>query len=108
MEKCKCITNLTGHDISVTIYVAEFTKQGLRKKETHTMDISPKESVEISFGDIVNSFISGIEVSSVINDVEVTSSQRSDSTTSEFSVAINQKHFIEINDVQTLAMDLIA
>lgn len=103
----KCIINQTNVEISVTIYVAEFTKHGLRTKETHTVDIQPKDSQEVEFGNVKNSFVSGIEVSSIVNGMTITSSQKTDSSESDFSIAINQNYFIEIKNVATLEIELM-
>lgn len=103
----KCIANQTEHDITVTLYVAEFSKTGLKTKETHTIDIPPKAFKEVEYGSITNSFISGIEISAFINGAHITTSKKVDDTNNEFSLEINNNHFIEIKGLNALEIEMI-
>lgn len=103
----KCITNQTDFDITVTLFVAELIDNTFRTKETHTIDINPNESKEVKYGNVLSSFISGIDVSANINGSTLTTSQKSCSVESPFSQQINQKYCIEIKGLRTLDIELV-
>lgn len=103
----KCIANQTELLIFVTLYVAEFTPDGFRTKETHTIDIQPNEYKDITYGSAANAFISGLDVCAEINGATITTSQKSGAADSPFSLDINQKHLIEIKGVRTLDIELV-
>lgn len=103
----KCIVNQTNSEISVTIYVAECSDAKLKIKETHTVDILPKQFEVVEYGSITNSFISGISVSYILDGIHISTSQKVETTDSEFCEAMNKNRFIEIKGVKTLEIQMV-
>jgi len=104
----KSIINQTDFDITVTLYVAELINNNFCIKETHTIDIMPNGHKDIIYGNVVNAFISGIEVCADMNGTVLRTSQKSGSVESPFSREVNQKHLIEVKGLRSLDIELVS